>query len=501
MKTITTNLPRKLYRAEQIRENEADVAALVDIQMYPLMVLAGQAVVDCALMHAHENTLFYVICGTGNNGGDGYVVARCLDSAGRMVEVIQTGDVEKIKGEAKQARDAWLVAGGKESQQFPQKWDSDAMIIDALLGTGLTGDLREEHLQCIERMNTSGRMIISVDVPSGLNANCGQPMPDAVEADMTVTFIALKRGLVTGFGPHYSGQIYFAGLGLNKTFEKQVESSAQFSNAEQLIQQLKPRAKFYHKGMCGKVVLVGGNKGMPGAIRLAAESALRCGAGLVSVLTHPDNIAAVVSSRPELMVQGIEDGEEATALLEAADVIVVGPGLGQDNWAISILRQILDLDKYRVMDADALNLIAFAPEPVKLRNTVITPHPGEAARLLKKSTQDVESDRFSAAKQLQQQHQAVTVLKGAGSIIASESQCLVNHSGNPGMATAGMGDVLSGIIGAFVGQGMPLEDAAALGVYLHGAAADLASSQGQRGMIASDLFPYLRQLVNPESAR
>lgn len=263
----------------------------------------------------------------------------------------------------------------------------------------------------------------------------------------------------------------------------------------QFASYLKPRPRDGYKGLYGHVLVVGGDYGFSGAIRMAAEAALRVGVGLVSIATRVEHAAMLNILRPELMCHGVSSEKGLAKYLDKATVVVIGPGLGQSSWAKKLLSQVIKSKKPLVVDADALNILA--SKPLKYTNWILTPHPGEAARLLKKKTTEIQSDRLSAIKALQEKMGGVCVLKGAGSLIlASNEPIAICDAGNPGMATAGMGDVLSGVIGGLLAQDIPLFDAAKLGVLIHAEAGDLAAKEGQRGMIATDLFPFLRRLVN-----
>lgn len=374
--------------------------------------------------------------------------------------------------------------------------ESAEVIVDALLGTGLKGCVRKDSLALIETVNQSGRPVIAVDIPSGLCADTGAGLGAVIGARQTVTFIGLKRGLCTGQAADYTGELLFAGLGVEDAFARHGQPSALRINREEVIRCLPPRPRTAHKGHNGRVLCAGGDVGMPGAIRLAAEACARTGAGLTAVITQPDNVLSIVTARPEIMVQGWQDkAHEISRRLEWADVVVIGPGLGQSDWSKALLFHFDATDKKMVIDADGLNLLALSPD--YKNNRIMTPHPGEAARLLQTTVAAVEADRFAAVEQLQQKYGGVVVLKGAGTLVYDGRQIWVCTAGNPGMASGGMGDVLSGIIGALAGQGLSLPEAARVGVWIHSTAADLCARDGERGVLASDLFPYIRQLVNP----
>lgn len=258
---------------------------------------------------------------------------------------------------------------------------------------------------------------------------------------------------------------------------------------------LYPRPRDAHKGLFGHVLIIGGDYGMAGAVKLAGEAALRVGAGLVSIATRPEHTSAIVSGRPELMCHGIKEAKELKPLLAKASVIVLGPGLGQSAWSKQLFKTVLNTPQPKIIDADGLNLLA--KQPKKSNHWILTPHPGEATRLLNITSKDIQSDREKAVKQLQQKYDGVIVLKGAGSLVCSANSLSICQAGNPGMASGGMGDVLSGVIGGLLAQQFTLQQAAELGVCIHAHAGDLAAQQhDERGMLASDLMPYLRELMN-----
>lgn len=437
-----------------------------------------------------------VLCGHGNNGGDGFIIARLAQSAGLSVTVIACEGTKPLPEEAAQAREAWLAAGGiihDPAAYWPEKVD---LMVDALLGTGLSRSPEAPYDELIAKVNAHSAPVFAVDVPSGLIAANGTTPGEVVFADQTLTFIALKPGLLTGKARDVVGQLHFHALSLDPFIAGQVAPYARF-DATSLSGWLKPRRPTSHKGDQGKLAIVGGEPGTAGAIRMTGEAALRAGAGLVRVLTHKENIAPLLTARPELMVQELSDDAIEQAL-EWADVIVIGPGLGQGSWGKNALRKIENSQKPMLWDADALNLLAISPD--KRQNRILTPHPGEAARLLNVKTSEIESDRLHSAQQLAKRYGGVVVLKGAGTLIASaEGQLAFADVGNAGMASGGMGDVLSGIIGGLLGQKLSLYDAACAGCVAHGAAAEaVALRHGTRGMLATDLFSELYLFVNPE---
>ena len=451
---------------------------------------AGAAAFKALLDYWPEAGRIAVFCGGGNNGGDGYVIARLALEAGLQVSVFSIVDVANLQGEALQAYQDFIRVGGGVLDFNGSIPESD-VIVDALLGTGLTRAVSDQFERAILAINASAIPVLAVDLPSGLHADTGQVLGYAVRAELTVTFIALKSGLFTGQAVNYRGKVICADLQIPQSAFSSVSAFAQLIKCPALPR----RVRDAHKGCYGHVLLVGGNQGFSGAIRLAGEAALRTGAGLVSIASHPDHTAWLNVGRPELMCHAIDDPDSLQALLDKTSVVVIGPGLGQDNWAKRVFERVLASGKPAVLDADALNLLVHSSQCRE--NWLLTPHPGEAARLLGCTTAEIAEDRYRAASQLQSVYGGVCVLKGAGSIIAADSLLAVATSGNPGMASGGMGDVLAGVCGALMAQGWAIDEAACLAVQIHGEAADLAAEEnGERGLLASDLFPLIRRLLN-----
>ena len=490
------SLPHSVWPAQALRQLETEGADNLGITLYELMLRAGNAVFDTVRQQWPHARHWLILCGQGNNGGDGYVIARLAQAAGYQVTLLACDGNHPLPEEAQSARDGWLEAGG-EIHAADAVWPEQVeIIIDALLGTGLNRAPAAPYDRLIEKANRHPAPIFSVDMPSGLVAANGSAPGVVIEAAATLALVALKPGLITGKARDYVGQLHYHALGLEGWLSGQQAPMTRY-DAPALTRWLKPRRPTSHKGDQGRLLVVGGDRGTAGAIRMTAEAALRSGAGLVRVLTHKDNIVPILSARPEIMVDELTD-EALQQQLEWADAIVIGPGLGQKEWGKKALSRVENSQKPMLWDADALNLLAFNPD--KRQNRIITPHPGEAARLLNLKTAEVESDRLLAAQRLVKRYGGVVVLKGAGTIIASESgEMAFADVGNAGMASGGMGDVLSGIIGALCGQHLTLYDAACAGCVVHGATADaVAARYGTRGMLATDLFSELYQFVNPE---
>ncbi|MGJ0516529.1 MAG: NAD(P)H-hydrate dehydratase [Methylomicrobium sp.] len=484
-------LPETLYSAAQVRELDRIAIEEFKIPGYQLMCRAGSAVFECVAEKWPQAKSLAVFCGSGNNAGDGYVIARLALEAGLGALAIYAGDPEKLKGDALTAYRDYVQAGGRvEAFQPGQAIEAD-LLVDALLGTGLDRPVTGLYAEAIAAINRSGVPVIAVDIPSGLNADTGNAMGCAVKADCTVTFIGLKQGLFTGQAAEHVGEIVYDALGVPDDVFKQVKAGV----FRVIQKRWEPRNRCAHKGNMGHVLVVGGDLGYSGAARMAGEAALRVGAGLVSVATHSDHAGLMNLNRPELMCHGVENEADLMGLLDKANVVVLGPGLGQKEWGKAMFGAVLKSAKPVVVDADGLNLLALSP--THKAHWILTPHPGEAGRLLHNSTQSVQQDRFAAASAIRAAYGGIAVLKGAGTLIASGSRIAVSTTGNPGMASGGMGDVLSGVIAGLIAQGLALQEAAEQGVFVHGRAADLAAAKdGERGLLATDLFPYLRQLVN-----
>ena len=512
---MSKNLPKALYRAEQVRELDRLARQALGINEFELMRRAGAAAFSRLRERWRSAESLLVLAGAGNNGGDGFVIAALAAKLGFHVKLVHLSNPDQLGGAA---AEAWRMAVESNvpmcsfAEFKSRRWRDFELVVDALFGTGLNRAVEGAWLQAIEWINASGLPVLAVDIPSGLHADTGAPMGAAVRARMTVTFIGVKRGLLTHKGPDCTGELIFEGLdapprihGANASTLAEVERI----DIDCGTALLPPRAPSSHKGGNGHVVLLGGDHGMGGAIILAAEAALRGGAGLVSVVTRSAHRPALLARRPEIMVTGTEDGRvDLPKLFDRASNIVIGPGLGLGEWSRNLLRAALAGHSTRglplVADADALRLLARKTVPESdfpRRDWVLTPHPGEAAALLGTDIEAVQRDRFAAVDALRRRYDGHCLLKGAGSLIGAPGRSprlKLCTEGNPGMASAGMGDVLSGIIGGLHAQGLSLEDSLSRAVCVHGEAADLAAAgAGERGLIATDLMAFIRQLVNP----
>ncbi len=493
----TDELPRALYRAEQVRALDRVAIERYGIAGAELMERAGRGAFTLLQRLWPDARDITVLVGTGNNGGDGYVVARLAYEAGFTVRVLQLGDPEKIRGDALLQAQRYQAAGGAWSM-YNELSERTDVIVDGMLGTGLEREVSAAWAAAIEDINSDTAPVLALDIPSGLHADSGRAMGIAVHASATISFIGLKQGMFTGDGPACCGAVHFDALEVPARIYATEILSARRIDLHGERHLLHPRRATAHKGQMGHVLVVGGDRGFGGAARLTAEAAARSGAGLVSLATRPEHVAPVLSARPEIMVRGVVDADDLSGLLKQASVIAVGPGLGRDRWGRALWSRVAEVAKPLIVDADGLNLLAESP---RYRDDwVLTPHPGEAARLLARNTSQIQADRFAAVRNLRLRFGGVALLKGAGTLVSVENTRPVGvcSSGNPGMASGGMGDVLTGVIAGLVAQGFTLGDATELGVCLHAAAADAAALDGgERGMLATDLMPQLRRFVNP----
>ncbi len=489
-------LPVSLYSSAQVRALDARAIRDLGVPGYTLMKRAGESALRFLRTRWPTCHRIAIVCGGGNNGGDGYVLARFAQAAGLTVTALAAVPPESLKGDARQAYGDLAASGGQILPFDGDRLRDGEVIVDALLGTGLHGGVRADTAGVIAAINAAARPVFALDVPSGLDSDTGEPLGVAVRADCTVTFVALKTGLCIGNGPEHAGAIFFDDL------EVPIPSAPQFApRLERIVEAeiaaaLPRRARAAHKGDFGRVLIVGGGVGMPGAVRLAGEAALRVGAGLVTVAVAPDNVVAIAAGRPELICLSLSDPSVLLGAIERADVVAVGPGLGRSEWAVRILEEVLRCEKPLVVDADALNLIA-EQGPRRRDNWILTPHPGEAARLLGMRTGEIQHDRLAALERLVERFGGVVVLKGAGTLVGSRGRIPgLCERGNPGMASAGMGDVLTGATAGVLSQCGDPWVAARVAVLAHAMSGDVVARGGERGLLAGDVARELRSCVN-----
>jgi len=493
---IVSTFPRNqpIYPSHDLRSIEQ--AALALSSTPKLMARAGCAAAELAIQLLGNRYSILVLAGPGNNGGDAFVAARYLKQRWFQVTVVFAGDPSRLPPDATTALQDWRDAGGSTLEAIPsgERWD---LIIDGLFGIGLARDLSGKYLELVKQVNQMGTTILSLDIPSGLDSETGQPFRAAVRADHTLTFIGLKPGLLTASGPDYCGQIHLDTLDLPADLLPPGKGCLVGEN--EVAAYLKPRPRNSHKGMLGSVGVLGGADSMTGAALLTGRAALLLGAGRVYLGLLAENAPTVDSQQPELMLRSPDQLFELDM-----DCLVIGPGLGQSAPALGFLRQALESDLKLVIDADALNLLGKHGELQELLRTrtassILTPHPAEAGRLLGCSNHEIQQDRVGSALVLASRLNSLLVLKGAGTVCAWPDETWhINPSGNPGLSSAGMGDILCGMIAALLGQRLTVEKATLLAVYLHGAAADqlVAQGIGPVGLTASEVADKARQIIN-----
>lgn len=493
---LIANFPNSqpLYSSHEIRSIEQ--AAKTPAPDSTLMQRAGEATAELAIHLLGNRYAVLVLAGPGNNGGDALVAARLLKERSYRVTVVLAGKPEKLPPDAAKALQAWLDDGGSVLGEIPADghWD---LLLDGLFGIGLERDLEGMYLELVKQVNRMEMPVLSLDIPSGLDSETGQPFHAAVRADHTITFIGLKPGLFTAYGPDYCGRIHLATLDLPSELLPQVKGH--LIGADDVAAYLKPRPRNSHKGMLGSVGVLGGAESMTGAAFMAARAAQLLGAGRVYLGLLAEHAPSLDFVQPELMLRSPD------RLLDMElDCLVIGPGLGQSAPALGYLEQALKSTVKLVIDADALNLLGAHEELqnlLKIRRTtsILTPHPTEAGRLLHCSNHDIQQDRIGSALVLAERLGSLVVLKGAGTVCAwPDGSWHINPSGNAGLSSAGMGDILCGMIAALLGQRLSAEKAALLAVYLHGRAADelVKNGNGPIGMTTSEVTSMARTLLN-----
>ena len=491
------SLPSKLYAVEQVRALDARAIA-GGVPGYTLMKRAGEAALRALRSRWPRALRVVVVAGGGNNGGDGYVLARFAQAAGLDAWVLAAVPPARLGGDARSACDDFIASGGRVLPFDASRLAEAEVIVDALLGTGLAEPVRPGIVQVIAAVNACGRPVLALDLPSGLDADRGTVLGAAVRADSTICFVALKTGLFLGEGPELCGRLAFDDLEVGIPEEPAFQPRLERLGEADLTRALPRRRRVAHTGEFGRVLIVGGGPGMPGAVRLAGEAALRVGAGLVSVATLAEHVAAVVGSRPELICHAVATPADIAPLLAATDVVALGPGLGRGAWSRAMFVTALAAGKPLVIDADALNLLVDLGERPPA-GAILTPHPGEAGRLLRTDSAGVQADRLAALEQLLGLGAGVVVLKGAGTLIGAPGRTpALCERGNPGMAAPGMGDVLTGAIAGLLAQTRDALLSARAGVLIHALAGDeLARLSGERGILALEVAEALPRWANP----
>ena len=516
----------RILNAAQMREADRATINDVGIPSIVLMENAGRQVV-AALESLYDDLAerrVAIVAGKGNNGGDGFVVARTLYQRGVETSVFLVGRVAEVKGDARTNLDILgrlgitVVEVADESAwelHFSEVSPHD-LVIDAMFGTGLSTPLQGLHQTVVADLNASGIPIVSIDLPSGMSADTPELIGDCIEASVTVTLGAPKLPLVLPPAEQKSGEVVIADIGIPTGVVEQVEGPRlELITRDALRSIVPPRPPDAHKGDFGRVLLVAGSIGKTGAAALAAEGALRSGAGLVTVACPRSCLPIIAAYGREYMTEALDETPHGTVHFAAAevvlglnaDVIAIGPGLGRGEGVATFVRELVEKSELPlVLDADALNALADEPSVLQGRegrDLIITPHPGEMARLMGCSTDDVQADRLGMARDLARRHHVYVVLKGYRTLIATpDGPVFVNPTGSPGMATGGTGDVLTGMVAAWLAQLLDAEAACRLAVYLHGAAGELADADtGEVSMVAGDLADHIGDALLELTAR
>lgn len=493
-------LSRRLYTAEQGRALDRIACRMAG--EFGLMHRAASRAFDIARQRWEQARRWVIVCGGGNNAGDGYVVAALAQRAGLSPQVWALVSPTELKGEAAQAA-ALAQAEGVSFKATAASLAEADLIVDGVLGTGVYGAVTGGYAAAINAINAASTPVLALDLPSGLQCDTGAGQP-IVHADATVTFITRKPGLYTGMGPDHTGEMIFAALGVDDQWRKEVDWSGWVLSDRDRAVHLPARRPSTHKGHCGQLLVIGGRQGFGGSTILSAEAAARIGAGKVSLATDAAHIAPALVRCPEVMVRGVRNAHDISELLTQADVVSIGPGLGQQAWGEGLFDAVLNHAGPCLIDADGLHLLKRMAAGERRNDRILTPHPGEAAMLLDCTAADIQADRLGAAHALWEAWGGIIVLKGNGTLIIggeAPHELALCPYGNPGMASGGMGDVLGGMIAGLWAQGLSAFDAACMGVLVHAQAADdAARDNGQRGLLASDLASYARRRVNPDSA-
>ena len=500
----------KLYTANETRKIDNLAIKEKEISGYSLMQMAAEFSLDVILREFSPVEELIIFCSKGKNSGDGFLLGSLAKEFGLNVTIVTCCPSKEIKGvsskafkkmKASKARIISINSIGK------LKVSRKAVIVDALIGTGIKGNLRKNIKDSILALNRLGTKlpVVSLDIASGVDPDTGDVEDICVYADITTTFVAQKRGCFTSIGKKVSGEVMYSDLEIPKQLFSKVTSTSSIINFEESLDEVVYREQDAHKGNFGHVLVVGGDRGLGGAGLLASKAAVYSGAGLTSLVTRPEHVNASLVSCPEVMVKGVDSGQDLEEHLIKPTVIAIGPGLGQTAWSEQMIQRVFweaeKRDVVVIMDADALNLLPKLKLSSKLpRRLVLTPHPGEAATLLNTNVETIESDRFAYSAKIQKKFDATVVLKGSGTVICHKKNGIqqwgVCNAGNPGMASGGMGDVLTGIIAGMLAQGLAPKEACEVGVDLHAKAADQASFDlGEVGLTPSDVIEELRYLL------
>ena len=493
-----------IFKTDQIQAIEKKIFSAGIFSPQRLMELAAKSVIENLILTFGKPSALSIFCGRGNNGADGYLCSIISHEMGIPTTVIETQNDRNMAEYARLARDKCKKNGIKLIPFNKDFCIDSGIIIDALVGSGLRDIPRDETRDIIEFINKQNAPIVSIDVPSGVTANSGHVHLIAVKADLTICMIALKPGLTSGEAKNYCGKVIIEDFGI-KVDDFADTHFGELLEINGLLKLLPERRQTAHKYNSGICLVVGGDYGFGGAPMIVAEGSMRVGAGLTRIVTRPAHVAACLSRNPECLVNGVESIQEAQQFTKKVNAVVIGPGLGKSSWSEQMLKVFLEVNVPIILDADALNLISDGNLGSLLRNkrTILTPHSGEAARLLGCTTKEIDKDRFSTVRELQKIYGGTVLLKGSGSLLCSDQsdKVFVCPYGNPSLATAGSGDLLSGMIGGFISQGLSDDHRSVLGLLIHSFAANVARYEKlDRGMIATDLLEYIRRIINSTDA-
>jgi NAD(P)H-hydrate epimerase len=510
--------------AQEMQRCDRTAITKLGIPSIVLMENAGRSVADVIEEEVGtvSGRLIYIICGKGNNGGDGFVVARHLYNRGAKVKIFLVAKASQLKGDPKtnhavlwkslrEHKSSTLQILEKTNVQTLRRQPRPDVVVDALFGTGFSGAVRGQYSEIIEWMNDCGAKRVAVDIPSGVNADSGKVESVAVAADITVTMGLRKVGLLVHRGRVCSGRIHVADIGIPKMVYEHSGIRTWYVQRADVRRMLPRRPLDAHKHSVGKIFVLAGSRGLTGAAVMSCNSAMRAGAGAV-VLGVPSSLLPVVTKKlTEVMANPLAETDEQsvsrTAMPEIsrfikwADLVVVGPGLGRNKETEEVILELIETTmKPLLIDADGLNALAVNPKVLKKRKaeTILTPHTGELSRLTGLPTAQIEEDRIDVARNQSRILKSYLVLKGAPTVVGTPSgEIFINSTGNPGMATAGAGDVLTGTIAALWGQHLTAVEASVCGVFLHGFAGDLAKEKyGEMGLTATDIIEALPRAIN-----
>lgn len=514
----------KLVTASQMQSIDRVAIEKYKIPSLDLMERAGRGVSSLIQKHFDKTGVVSIVVGKGNNGGDGMVVARLLKEAGFNVELYITSPVSEFSTDARANWDKLAdlkipiieIFSEPDIKKHIQRLEKSGCIVDAIFGTGLSSEIRGRYKLLIEEINSLIKPVVAVDIPSGLSADSGAPLGAAIRARYTVTFGMTKVGLVTNLGSEYAGKIEVVDIGIPKEMTEKMETGFNLITPDLFKVHFGPRPKDSHKGDFGRLLVIGGSVGKIGAGLLASRAALRSGAGLVTYALPEAAYAKFDVKSPEIMYEGISDGgkgsftrdslKQLLALVQDKTVVALGPGIGTSGDVKDVVLEIIKKTLAPiVLDADGLNCIADSIGHFKGRKVplVLTPHPGEMARLANTTIAKIQLDRVEIAKAFAKNSGHYLVLKGHRTVVATpQGSVYINATGNPGMASAGQGDVLTGIISGFIAQKIPILESVLAGVYIHGMAGDMALSEmGERGLIASDVINNLPKAIKAVSSK